>query len=103
MISLFPSSLVGMTTFAVQFLFDRDEDARLAVRPRHREYLRELTASGRLRLAGPFADGDGALLVYDVADRDELEAILARDPYFAGGDPVASIHSIRAWELLDLS
>jgi uncharacterized protein YciI len=91
-----------MTTFAVQLLFDRDEDARMEVRPRHREYLRELTAEGRLRLAGPFADGDGALLVYDVADREELDAVLAKDPYFAGGDPVASIHSVREWQLLTL-
>lgn len=89
-----------MTTFAVQLLFDRDEDARLEVRPRHREYLRELSDAGRLRLAGPFGDGDGALLVYDVADRAEVDSILAQDPYFAGDEPVASVVSVRQWDLL---
>jgi uncharacterized protein YciI len=89
-----------MTVFAVQVIFDRDEDARLAVRPQHRAYLHELATAGQLRLAGPFADGDGALLVYDVADRTELDEILAKDPYFASGDPVASIASVRQWDLL---
>ncbi len=89
-----------MTTYAVQLIFDRDEDARLAVRPRHRAYLKELVTAGQLRLAGPFADGDGAMLVYDVADRDELDELLAKDPYFASGDPVASIASVRQWDLL---
>jgi uncharacterized protein len=89
-----------MTTFAVQLLFDRDEDARLEVRPRHREYLTELAAAGKLRLAGPFADGAGAMLVYDVAERAEVDAILAKDPYFSGGEPVASVASVREWSLL---
>ena len=73
-----------MTTFAVQLQFDRDEDARLEIRPRHRAYLQELYTGGRLLQAGPFTDGDGALLVYDVADRDELDSVIAKDPYFAG-------------------
>jgi uncharacterized protein YciI len=89
-----------MTVFVVELTFDRDEDARLAVRPKHRAYLHELATAGRLRLAGPFADDDGAMLVYDVADRDELDDILAKDPYFASGDPVASITNVRQWDLL---
>ena len=89
-----------MTTFAVQLLFDRDEDARLEVRPRHRDYLAELSGEGKLQLAGPLGDGDGALLVYDVADRAEVDAILAKDPYFSGGEPVASVVSVRQWDLL---
>lgn len=92
---------VPMTTFAVQLQFDEDEDARLNARPAHRGYLMELAAARKLRLAGPFAEGDGALLVYDVADRGELDAVLATDPYFSG-EPVASIVSVRNWELLPL-
>jgi uncharacterized protein YciI len=80
-------------------LFDRDEDARMEVRPRHRAYLQELFTAGKLLQAGPFADGDGALLIYEVGDRDELDGILAKDPYFAG-EPVASVVSARRWELL---
>lgn len=88
-----------MTTFAVQLQFDRDEEARMRVRPDHRAYLHELATAGQLRLAGPFSDGDGALLVYDVADRNELDGLLAKDPYFAG-EPVVSVASVHQWDLL---
>lgn len=85
-----------MTMFAVELQFDRDEEARLAVRPRHRAYLAELHSDGRLVMAGPFADGSGALLIYDVADEAALEAALADDPYFEG-EPVASVARVREW------
>jgi uncharacterized protein len=89
-----------VTLFAVQLLFDRDEDARMEARPKHRAYLQELFTAGKLRMAGPYADGDGALLVYDVADRDELDGILAKDPYFTTGEPVASVTTARQWDIL---
>jgi uncharacterized protein YciI len=89
-----------MTTYAVQLLFDRDEDARMEVRPRHRTYLQELFTAGILLQAGPFADGDGALLIYEASDRDELDGIMAKDPYFTGGEPAASVVSVRQWDLL---
>ena len=89
-----------MTLFVVQLLFDRDEDARMEARPRHRAYLQELVTAGKLLMAGPFADGDGALLVYDLADRDELDGVLAKDPSFASGEPAASVVSARQWDIL---
>lgn len=91
-----------MTTFAVRLVFDRDEAARLEVRPKHREYLASLAADGRLRLAGPFSDQQGAQLVYEVADRAELDAVLAADPYFDRPEPVATVEEIREWTLLPL-
>lgn len=90
-----------MTVFAVQLDFDQDEERRLEVRPRHRDYLQRLTGEGRLRSAGPFADGAGALLVYEVTDRAELDAVLADDPYFSG-QPAATVASIREWQILPL-
>ena len=91
-----------MTTFAVRLVFDRDDSARLEVRPRHREYLAALTAEGRLRAAGPYADGRGALLIYDVADRAELDRVLAADPYFDRVEPVATVEEVREWQPLPL-
>lgn len=88
-----------MTTFAVQYVFDRDEDARMEVRPRHRAYLQERYAAGEILQAGPFADGEGSMVVYDVADRSELDRRLADDPYLAD-EPVVSVASIREWQLL---
>ena len=91
-----------MTTFAVRLVFDRDNDVRLEVRPKHREYLLSLAADGKLRLAGPYADEEGALLIYDVADRAALDAVLAADPYFDRPEPVATVAEIREWKLLPL-
>ena len=90
-----------MTTFAVQYVFDRDEDARMEARPRHRTHLQQLYTAGKVLQAGPFADGEGSMVIYAVADRDELDRLLADDPYLAG-EPVVSVGAIRQWELLPL-
>jgi hypothetical protein len=70
-----------MATFAVEYVYGDNRDERLAIRPKHREYLAELVERGVLQLAGPYLDDTGALLVFEVADEAELKAILAADPY----------------------
>jgi uncharacterized protein YciI len=70
----------GMSIFVVQLRFKNNE-RRLEVRPKHREYLTTLREQGKLVTAGPFGDDTGALLVYSVASESELDAILAADPY----------------------
>jgi uncharacterized protein YciI len=55
---------------------------RFEARPAHRERLQQLHAAGRLVMAGPYADDSGALLVFDVADRTELDDVLDADPYY---------------------
>ena len=92
-----------MPIYAVELAFDQDDAYRLSVRPAHRTYLAELSAAGTLRTAGPMADGGGALLVYDVADRAALDAALAADPYFAGEQAAASVSAVREWSVLDLA
>ena len=69
--------------------------ARLAARPAHRDRLAGHHAAGRLLAAGPFADDSGALLVFDVADRAELDRVLDADPYY--GLPGVEVTSIREW------
>ncbi|AOS66010.1 YciI family protein [Actinoalloteichus hymeniacidonis] len=71
-----------MARFAVELVFSSDTEGRLAVRPAHRDYLTGLAEKGILLSAGPWADDTGALLVYDVADEDELEQVLNDDPYW---------------------
>lgn len=85
-----------MTLFAVELVFHVDRDARLAVRPAHRDYLGQLAERGVLRLAGPWGNDTGALLVYEVADRDELRQVLDADPYTAAG--VVAETRIREWQ-----
>ena len=71
--------------YAVQLAMT-DDPARLALRPAHRERLAGLAADGQLLAAGPWSDDTGALLVFVVGSRDELDAIMAADPYYRPGD-----------------
>ena len=80
----------------LELAFDQDEEARLAVRPAHREYLKELFDRGSLVMSGPLADDSGALLVYEAPDADAAaEAIIAADPYTPSGG-VRRV-SLREW------
>ncbi|QFZ23775.1 YciI family protein [Saccharothrix syringae] len=74
-----------MARFAVELVFSEDQEGRLAARPAHREYLAGLVERGVLLLSGPWEDQTGALLVYEVADEDELRSVLAADPYTPAG------------------
>lgn len=85
-----------MAIFAVQLTFDvSDSEARMQVRPAHRDYLAALKEAGKLVEAGPFADESGALLIYDVADEAELRDILAKDPYTPAG--VYELAMLKEW------
>jgi uncharacterized protein len=77
----------------VMLTFD-DNPGRLALRPAHRERLTALHAQGRVRMAGPYADGTGALIVFDTPDRATLDALIAEDPYYAA--PGVGVE-IREW------
>ncbi|MET7804141.1 YciI family protein [Micromonospora chersina] len=68
---------------------------RLAARPAHRALLTELHGKGVVRVAGPLADDSGAVLVFDVPDRPELDRLLAADPYFT--TPGVAVTRIREW------
>lgn len=71
-----------MAIYVVNIKFVPEEtERRLAARPDHRAYLAELKAEGKLVNAGPMADGTEAILIYNVADKAELDEILANDPY----------------------
>jgi uncharacterized protein YciI len=58
-----------------------DKAKRDETRPRHREYLTSLYERGKLAFSGPFADDDGALIMYECADDAEAHELLAADPY----------------------
>jgi uncharacterized protein YciI len=78
--------------YAVQLSFS-DDPARLDHRPAHRERLAALAADGRLLAAGPWSDESGALLVFLAAGPDEVDAIIAADPYYSTpGVEVVGVH-----------
>jgi uncharacterized protein len=86
-----------MARFAAILTFG-EEAARLAVRPRHREYLQSLLDAGKLHLSGPWADDSGALIVYEAPDLAAAQALLAADPYIAAG--VLADVQLREWKVI---
>jgi uncharacterized protein YciI len=55
------------------------------VRPRHREFLRNLAADGRVAVAGPLGDGSGGITLYQADDEAHLKATIDQDPYLLEG------------------
>ncbi|SDJ87347.1 hypothetical protein SAMN04487820_102468 [Actinopolyspora mzabensis] len=85
-----------MATFVVHIRYGEDRELLERVRPDHREYAKALADRGVLLAGGPFVDGDGAMLVYEVPDRAELDRVLAEDPYTKEG--VLSETTVREWK-----
>lgn len=83
--------------YVVELTFD-DNPARLQARPAHRERLTDLRERGLLRKAGPWADDSGALLIFDVDGEEELNRLLAEDPYYQA--PGVTVASKRQWNPL---
>ena len=83
--------------FVVELEFSADP-ARLALRPEHRRRLIALHEAGKVRLAGPWADESGSLLVFDVADESAVREILADDPYYRATG--VTIARIAEWNLI---
>ena len=84
-----------MPLYVVQTRYTEDRDKLAAVRPAHRAYLLGLVDRGTVLAAGPWADDLGSLVVYQVADQDELATVLGEDPYTLEG--VAAERTTREW------
>ena len=87
-----------MALFAVTIRYTDDPDRLNETRPLHREYCKGLLDDGKIQQSGPFVEGGGALLVYEVADRAELDEILANDPYTRNG--VIAQSDIHEWNVV---
>jgi uncharacterized protein YciI len=80
----------------IEYLQDAERVGR--VRPVHRQYLAGLKANGQLAASGPFADGTGALIVYEADTAEAAEALLKGDPFHAEG--VFLRWAIRPWNVV---
>ena len=58
---------------------------RPTVRPAHLAHLRPLSDAGRVKIAGPFLDKTGSLIVVDAESLEEVWGLVARDPYVTEG------------------
>ena len=54
------------------------QDLRKIHREAHIKKLQDLSTAGKVALGGPFTDGSGSLIVYDVATKTEAEVEDAR-------------------------
>jgi uncharacterized protein YciI len=67
----------------LEYVQDRETVER--IRPTHRQYLASLKDRGQLAISGPFADGSGALIVYEAESAEAAEELLRGDPFHAAG------------------
>jgi hypothetical protein len=58
---------------------------RPKVRPAHLENLRPLVIAGKVKIAGPFTDGSGSLIIVDMESEAEAVAFANSDPYVTSG------------------
>ena len=68
------------------------------VRPAHRQYLTSVFEQGKLVISGPFTDDGGGLMVYEAASAEEVEAIIAADPFAQNG--VFLSWELRPWNVV---
>lgn len=87
-----------MAWFTVETTYVEDRAKLVASRPRHRDYLRALAGQGKVGAAGPWADDSAGFAIYQVADRAELDRLLAEDPYTIDG--VAASRVVHEWHLV---
>jgi len=81
--------------FAAMIEYIADSAKIEAIRPAHRQYLRDLLSRGQLAISGPCTDGWGAIIVYEAATAEEAETFLRGDPFHQGG--VFVRWTIRPW------
>jgi uncharacterized protein YciI len=87
-----------MAWFTVETTYISDADKLADSRPRHRAYLQALVERGKVGAAGPWVDDSAGFAIYQVADRAELDVLLAEDPYTVDG--VAASRRVNEWKLV---
>ncbi|WP_026554033.1 YciI family protein [Arthrobacter sp. 35W] len=75
-----------MSVYAVEYVYGPEAaQIRDEHRPAHRAWLASLVETGQVLASGPFADGAGALLVFQAADEAALNELLVQDPFNGAG------------------
>ena len=84
--------------FAASIEYSQDTALVEAHRPAHRAYLTKLLDEGKLFASGPYADGSGALIVYEADTPEAADALLTADPFHAAG--VFLKWTVRPWKVI---
>lgn len=64
----------------------------------HATFMNGLATEGFVVLGGPLADTDDFLLIVDAADANEINTMLARDPWSQSG--TLEIKDVQRWTIL---
>jgi len=88
-----------MTKYAIFVTYSDNHELRQSVRPAHREFLKKLFDEGKLHESGPFTDDSGALMIYNGSSQEEVEAIVAKDPFRTTPGIVDSA-TIHEWKIV---
>jgi uncharacterized protein YciI len=86
-----------MPWFTVETHYTADRERLAAARPAHREYLMELAERGKVLAGGAYADDLSGFVVYRAADIDELNLLLAGDPYTT--EQIADRRVVKEWTI----
>jgi uncharacterized protein YciI len=81
--------------FANYAKYGTDQSRLASVRPAHWEYDRTLERAGKVVLAGPFANNEGGLFVYNAARKEEALSYLKQDPFALEG--VLASYELLEW------
>jgi uncharacterized protein len=84
--------------FAASIEYLQDTAVVETHRPAHRAYLTSLLEQGKLFASGPYADGSGALIVYEADTPEETDALMKADPFHAAG--VFVKWTVRPWKVI---
>lgn len=76
-----------------------DVELNQRVRPEHLRFVAEQYNRGKVKLAGPFADGSGGMVVYQNVTAEEAGVLARQDPAISSG---ARQLTLIEWNLLDL-
>ena len=83
-----------MAKFIVEFQYNVDRGQRQAYHEAHASYLYSLAERGVLLLGGPLVAENAGLLLYEVADREELERVLAAEDRAGRTDPYRRVAAL---------
>lgn len=72
--------------------YDAPEEELAKHNAEHRAYMRGFFEQGKLVVAGPFVPRSGGLLIFNVEDRAELDAMLEDEPFHKRGYYTLEVH-----------
>lgn len=82
-----------MSIFAVTYTYGAPEEQLATLRVEHRDYLAHLP---ELLVSGPASDAREAVLVFRAASREQVESLVAADPFVSAG--FVAEHVVRDWK-----